>query len=262
MNQSVIKAMKLLDLFTGGTHELTLKEISVKADIPKPTAYRLLSALESSGMLYKMKENEHDSRYRLGLKLLELGQIVSEQLELRDIALPYMEKLAYEINEVIHLVIINQDKATYIEKVESSRALRLFTKIGKSVPLYIGSGPKLLLAYLSEEKQDEIINGSDIYPFQNHHPMDRKKLKKELVTIRKEGYAYSIGEQDADTTGISYPLYDYRNQVIAALTISGLSSYFEGESLTAIKRASVPTAENISKELGYRIEYLKEGNQQ
>lgn len=262
MNQSVIKAMKLLDLFTEGTHELTLKEIAVKADIPKPTAYRLLSSLESSGMLYKMKESEHDSRYRLGLKLLELGQIVSEQLELRDIALPYMEKLAHEINEVIHLVIINQDKATYIEKVESTKALRLFTKIGKSVPLYIGSGPKLLLAYLPEEKQDGIINGSDIYSLRDHHLMDRNKLKKELSTIRKEGYAYSIGEQDADTTGISYPLYDYNNQVIAALTISGLSSYFEGKSLETIKRVSAHTAENISKELGYRIEYLKEGNQQ
>lgn len=165
MNQSVIKAMKLLDLFTEGTNELTLKEISTKADMPKPTAYRLLSALETSGMLYKMKENEHDSRYRLGLKLLELGEIVSDQLELRDIALPYMENLAHEINEVIHLVIINHDKATYIEKVESSRALRLFTKIGKSVPLYSGSGPKLLLAYLPEEKQDEFLNSSDFIHF-------------------------------------------------------------------------------------------------
>lgn len=92
--------------------------------------------------------------------------------------------------------------------------------------------------------------------------MDRNKLKRELATIRKEGYAYSIGEQDADTTGISYPLYDYSNQVIAALTISGLSSYFEGDSLETIKKASAHTAESISKELGYRIEYAKERNQQ
>lgn len=251
MNQSVIKAMKLLHLFTEGTPELTLKEIATKADMPKPTAYRLLSALEASNMLYKTKENEHDSRYRLGLKLLELGQIVSEQLELRDIALPFMEKLAEEINEVIHLVIINQDEATYIEKVESTRALRLFTKIGKSVPLYIGSGPKLLLAYLSEEKQDTILNAAKLHPIREQYPIDKKKLKKELAHIREKGYAYSIGEQDADTTGVSYPLYDYSNQVIAALTVSGLSSYYEGESLERIKLITAQTAQNISKELGY-----------
>lgn len=252
MNQSVIKAMKLLHLFTEGTPELTLKEIAIKADMPKPTAYRLLSALESSNMLYKTKENEHDSRYRLGLKLLELGQIVSEQLELRDIALPYMEKLAEEINEVIHLVIINQDEATYIEKVESTRALRLFTKIGKSVPLYIGSGPKLLLAYLSEEKQDAVLNTIKLHSIHKQYLIDKKKLKKELANIQKEGYAYSIGEQDADTTGISYPLYDYNNQVIAALTVSGLSSYYEGESLERIKLSTAQTAHIISEELGYR----------
>ena len=254
MNQSVMKAMKLLDLFTEGSPELTLKEIATRADMPKPTAYRLLSALESSDMLYKTKENEHDSRYRLGLKLLELGQIVSEQIELRDIALPYMEALAEEINEVIHLVIINQDEATYIEKVESSKALRLFTKIGKSVPLYIGSGPKLLLAFLAEEKQERILDVAGPHPFQDQRPIDKSQLKKELANIRKEGYAYSIGEQDADTTGISYPLYDHRNQMIAALTVSGLSSYFEGESLEKIKYSTAKTAQKISKELGYRNE--------
>ncbi|MBM7601984.1 DNA-binding IclR family transcriptional regulator [Virgibacillus halotolerans] len=262
MNQSVIKAMKLLDLFTEGTPELTLKEISAKANMPKPTAYRLLSALESSNMLYKTKENEHDSRYRLGLKLLELGQIVSEQIELREIALPYMEQLAEEINEVIHLVIINQNEATYIEKVESTKALRLFTKIGKSVPLYMGSGPKLLLAHLSEEKQEAVLSADNLQSFHNHPPVDKDKLKKELAMIRQAGYAYSIGEQDADTTGISYPLYDYRDQMIAALTVSGLSSYYEGEGLERIKRSTAQTAQRISEELGYRnsATQLIEGN--
>lgn len=252
MNQSVIKAMKLLDLFTEGTPELTLREIAAKANMPKPTAYRLLSALESGNMLYKTKDSEHDVRYRLGLKLLELGQMVSEQIELREIALPYMEQLAEEINEVIHLVIINQHEATYIEKVESTKALRLFTKIGKSVPLYIGSGPKLLLAHLSEEKQEAVLHAEEFQSFYGQPPVDEKKLKEELATIQKEGYAYSIGEQDADTTGISYPLYDYRSKVIAALTVSGLSRYYEGDNLEKIKASTVQTAQRISEELGYR----------
>lgn len=252
MNQSVIKAMKLLDLFTEGTSELTLREIAAKANMPKPTAYRLLSALESGNMLYKTKDSEHDVRYRLGLKLLELGQMVAEQIELREIALPYMEQLAEEINEVIHLVIINQQEATYIEKVESTKALRLFTKIGKSVPLYIGSGPKLLLAHLPAEKQKAILNVDELQPLHDHPALDKAKLKKELATIRQAGYAYSIGEQDADTTGISYPLYDYRDQMVAALTVSGLSSYYEGDNLEKIKSTTAQTAQSISEELGYR----------
>lgn len=140
MNQSVRKAISLLDLFMD-EKELTLQDIANMADIPKPTAYRLLSTLEDCGMLYKIKVSPHDSRYGLGLKLLELGNIVSKRLEIREIALPYMETLAAALNEVVHLVIANQNEATYIEKVNSRRALSLHTDIGRSVPLYIGSGP-------------------------------------------------------------------------------------------------------------------------
>src|SRR5690625_4626581 len=109
MNQSVLKALDILDLFIMNK-ELSLQEISDKANIPKPTAYRMLSTLESCGMLYKEKESTHDSRYGLGLKLLEYGNLVSERLELREISLPHMENLAKEINEVIHLVIAHQQE--------------------------------------------------------------------------------------------------------------------------------------------------------
>ncbi|MFC4556793.1 IclR family transcriptional regulator [Virgibacillus kekensis] len=252
MNQSVMKALKLLNYFTVETPELTLREIARMAEIPKPTAYRLLSALVDNDFLYKTKDTEHDSKYRLGLKLLELGQIVADQLEVRTIALPHMEKLAREINEVIHLVIANHNEATYIEKVDSSRALRLYTRVGKSSPLYIGSGPKMLLAHMPKERQKEVLGEKELYSLGDNEPIDKQQLIKQLETIRQEGYAYSVGEQDADTTGISYPIYDHRNQIAAALAVSGLSSHFEGENLEILKASTMKTSETISRKLGYR----------
>lgn len=251
MNQSVKKALGLLELFTEDRPELTLKDIADLSGMPKPTVYRLLTTLEASGFLYKIKDNVHDSRYRLGLKLLELGQMVSNQLELREISLPFMERLANEINEVIHLVIIHQNKATYIEKVDSTRALRLYTRVGKSLPLYIGSGPKLLLAFLPEEKQDEILNQPSFNTYIQGHGRNIENFQSELATIRKTGYAYSVGEQDADTTGISYPVYNHLNEVVAALAVSGLSSHFAGDNLYAIKQNTKRNAELISRQLGY-----------
>lgn len=247
MNQSVKKALSLLNLFDEKTYELSLKEISERSKLPKPTAYRLLTTLESMNYVYKLKENEHDSRYRLGLKLLELGKLVSDQLEVRRIAFPYMETLAYEIQEAVHLVVINHNEAIYIEKVESSKAIRLYTRIGKSSPLYVGSGPKLLLANLPKEKQEVIISQAE-----TKGKINRLKFEEELQRIRMEGYSYSISEQDENTTGISYPIYDYRNRVIAALTISGLSTYFEGDNLKSIKAKSEKAAEVISRKLGFR----------
>ncbi|HLR75762.1 MAG TPA: IclR family transcriptional regulator [Virgibacillus sp.] len=251
MNQSVIKALQLLDLFTEEDSELTLHELAQRANMPKSTAYRLLTTLESRGVLDKIKETKHDARYRLGIKLLELGELVASRLELRHIALPFMQSLAEEINEVIHLVIVNQDKAIYIEKVDSNRALRLNTRIGKSSPLYIGSGPKLLLAFLPNETQDRILSG-ELEPLNCGRLVDVEKLRQELEIIRKKGYAYSIGEQDADTTGISYPIYDHLGKVIASLAVSGLSSYYEGENLIKIKQKSSETAQAISRQLGYQ----------
>lgn len=251
MNQSVIKALTLLELFTEETKELSLKEISVRSGLPKPTAFRLLVSLEHMNFIYKTKESEHDSRYRLGLKLLELGQLVSSQLEIRAIALPFMEELAQDINEAVHLVIVNQNEATYIEKVESTRGLRLFTRIGKSSPLYVGSGPKLLLAYLPKEQQEAVLEQSDLFQLNGHKPIDRLQLWRELESIQREGYASSISEQDADTTGISYPIFNFQQEVVASLTVSGLSSRFEGSNLEYIKAKTKQTAYAISKKLGY-----------
>ncbi|ASN06914.1 IclR family transcriptional regulator [Virgibacillus necropolis] len=256
MNQSVIKALKLLDLFNEDIQELSLREIALRADLPKPTAYRHLASLVECGFLQKSKENDQDSRYRLGLKLLELGHLVTNQLEIREVALPLMEQLAQDINEVIHIVIANQKEATYIEKVDSTRAIRLYTRIGKSSPLYIGSGPKLLLAFMDKEKQKEVLGDAELYAIDEHRKIDKKRLQEELDIIREEGYAYSIGEQDLETTGISYPLYNYRRQVIAALTVSGLSSHFEGENLQVIKMKTQQNAEKISEKLGYQTTKL------
>ncbi|RPF54401.1 IclR family transcriptional regulator [Aquisalibacillus elongatus] len=232
MNQSVIKALKILNLFSEETQELTLKEIATQSNLPKPTAYRLLQSLEEMGYIIG-----HDGRYSLGLKLLELGHLVSHQLDLRQLAKPLMTNLAQSINEAVHLVVLHGDHATYIEKVESRRALRLYTKVGKSAPLYKGSGPKLLLAHLPQTEQMRVLPD--------------ESLIEEVEQIRQQGYAMSVGEQDLDTTGLSYPIYNHSGNVVAALTVSGLSSHFEGDHLTFIKVETKKTADEISRCLGY-----------
>lgn len=251
MNQSVTKALGLLNLFIDH-EELSLQEITEKSKMPKSTVYRLLTTLENGGMLYKTKESTHDSRYSLGLKLLELGELVSNRLECRVIALPFMEQLAEEINEAIHLVVRSQGKAAYIEKVDSTRALRLNTRVGKTTPLFTGSGPKMLLAFLPEERQDKILNSPNIHEVATKKPINIEELKQELLEIRKNKYAYSEGEQDDDTTGVSFPIFDFQGNVIASLAVSGPSSRFEGERLEMIKEKSRLAADKISIQLGYK----------
>ena len=248
MNQSVIKALQLLKLFDEKQTEWTLKEIAEKAELPKATAYRLLSSLEQEDFL--ARDPEPNGKYRLGLRLLELGNLVADQLDIRRIAKPYMEELGQEINEAVHLVIQNDLHATYIEKVESNRAIRLYTQVGKSSPLYIGSGPKLLLAFMDETEQNHVFMHEPLRSIKNGEPIDQEKLQQELKKIKKQGYSISYGEQDEDTVGISYPIYNHLGHVISALTISGLSQHFEGGRLTDMKRKIQHTATQISIALG------------
>lgn len=249
MNQTVINALQLLDYFMGEPYELSLHEIYKKTNMSKPTVYRLLSSLEYCGFLTKVKVSDRDIRYRLGLKLLEFGNMVAEQLDFRKIALPFMKELRDEINEIVHLVVLDGDQATYIEKVESSQTIRLYTRVGKSTPLYAGSGPKLLLAFLPEAHQEKVISKLELDPLTENTIVDKNQLRQELKNIRKQGYAISDGEQNMETIGISYPIRDYTGDVAGALSVSGPSNRFQTKrSLIMEKTRSM--ACRISRNLG------------
>ncbi|MEK4027948.1 IclR family transcriptional regulator [Pseudobacillus sp. FSL P4-0506] len=251
MNQSVVKALKLLDLFLDGQTELTLSEIAEKAAMPKPTAFRFLASLETCGMLVKSKNTGQDVRYRLGLKLLELGNIVAEQLEIRTIAKPWMQELCKELNEDVHLVILDGDEAVYIEKIESNQKVRLHTHVGKRSSIYIGSGPKLLLAFLPPEQQSSLISRIKLEDNADSLIQSEEALYKHLEQIKDQGYSISLGEQERETIGISYPIRNYSKEVIAALSVSGPVSRIDKELQKEIQEKTKETALNISKALGY-----------
>lgn len=251
MNQSVLKALSLLTLFSEGETDLTLSELAERSKLPKPTVFRLLSSLEHMGFVSKSKYSDQDVRYRLGLKLLELGGIVADQLELRHIALPFMKKLQSDINETVHLVIREGNEAIYIEKVESNHALRLYTRVGRRSQLSLGSGPQLLLAFLPKTDQEKIISQMSFRKFTENTILSKDELMKKIEIIRKQGFSLSYGEQDEGTLGISYPVYNRNAEVVAALSVSGPVSRLSGSHREYAQLKTEEVAKDISLELGY-----------
>ncbi len=252
LNQSVIKALKLLDLFVQQP-ELSLADIARQSDLPKPTAYRMLSALEVCGFLAKVHYSDQDIRYRLGIKLLELGNVVGERLELRRIALPHMQTLCREVDEVVHLVVLDGTEAVYIEKVECEQSIRLFTRVGKRSPLHAGSGPKLLLAFAPVALQSQVLEAGPLIAVTNRTITNVNTIRSELKQIVEVGFAMSDGEQDMDTIGISYPIRDCNGHVLAALGVTGLKYRFTGERKVMMQAKTWETATRISADLGYSM---------
>lgn len=252
MNQSVTRALQILNLFTKGKARWRLNEIAKEMGMAKATVFRLLASLEAEGFLTKTKQSDQDVGYELGLKLLELGTLVQEQMSLRKVALPHMKRLNRIIDEIVLLVVSDGDHAVYIEKVESRNPLRLYARVGRISPLYLGSGPKLLLAMKPDEEREEILQRLVFQPRTENTFTDREALNKELNAIRRRGYAMSFGEQDRGITGLSFPVFDHQGRVAAALTSSIPTERFQKKDRTELLESLRQAAVNISRDLGYR----------
>lgn len=251
MNQSVGKALKLLKFFSRERPKLSLADIARMSGLSKPTAYRFLKALEEEGFVTRSSLAHEDRLYQLGLRLLALGNLVQEQIEVRKLALPHMERLRDELGEVIHLVVHERGEAVYVERVETDRPMSLFTRIGLRTPLYAGSGPRLLFAYMRPDEREKLLLQLTLTPFTDATITDADELRKVLEEIRQRGYSVSYGEYVTGTLGISAPIRDHTANVIASLTIAIPGDTFQPEKTEHLIKRIRATAKDISLECGF-----------
>ena len=251
MNNSLHKSIQILLLFTSERPLLTLKEISDLTGIPKATAHRFLNTLEYNGIIQRQPEGINEFRYKLGLKFLDLGRVVAENLDIRRIAYPFMKELVRLTNDAVQLVIREDYEAIYIEKVESTLPVRLYTRIGRRAPLYAGACPRALMAFLPMPEVEKLLNILDLKPITSHTIICPSKLMDIIIKERKQGYTVSYSELAEDTVAIAMPIYDHNNQIIASLSIAGGSIRFEGKRFNYIVENLKDCVTNISKELGY-----------
>src|SRR5699024_447946 len=219
MSKSLLKAITILDAFTE-KHEMSINDLIKATNMSKTTVFRLANSLEEAGLLVKERRSSHDVVYRLGLKFLTYGKHVSERLKYNELALPYMEKLNEEIDELVHLTVIEGHEAVYVETFYSSKPLRLVVKEGARSPLFAGSAPKLLLASFSDLEFEKYLKEVEFEKITNNTINDKDKLTEEIQKIKNKGFSISKSENFSDTIGFSYPIYDYDGEIVAALGVS------------------------------------------
>lgn len=247
--KSVDRALHLLEIMAEEKRGVELQELCKKTHINTTTLYRLLQTLQNRGFV---TQNPYTERYRLGLKLLELGHAVTNQIELREIALPFLEKLMEKTGETANLVILDEGEAVYIEKVESPASLRMFYRIGKQAPAHATGVGKVLLAALPSEKVTEIIKTKGLCKLTENTITSPENLQKELEKIRDNGFAIDNEECEVGAKCIGAPVRDYTNQVVAAVSISGPGARLSEERLNELAEVVKDTAYKISEKIGYR----------
>ncbi len=246
--RSISRGVRILEQFTLERPELTLTEIAAGAGLTKSTTHRLLAALQSEEMV---ELDARTTRYRLGLKVFELGSIVSKSMELATQAEPLLERLAEETRETAYLVVPEGDETLCVRRVDGSHEVRiLFLEVGRRQSYNCGAAPRVLLAHLCDEHWEEIV-AHHVTPMTGHSLTTREELARDRRHIRERGYAVSREDVTLHACAVGAPVHDETGEVIAAVSLSGIEQRFSDQALPELIAKICAAGEELSRRLGY-----------
>jgi DNA-binding IclR family transcriptional regulator len=247
--KSLKRTFEILNLYSQESCELGVSEVSKKLVMNKSTVSRLMANLESAAYLTKSPENR---KYRLGKKVAELAQVFFSTLDLKAIAMPYIEELNKRINELVVIHAINGNQRYSVAWMESSQPVRrVMDPQENNAPLHAGAPGKLLLAFLPESRINQILAETGLPRFTPITITHRARLLQELAEIRRKGYAVSHGEHIELLSTVAAPVKNYLGQVVAALSVSWISRPTWPDAEEKYIRHALETAGLISRGLGF-----------
>ena len=239
--------MSILNAFSSEDPELGVTELAERLGLHKSTVHRFMVNLNAAGLV---ERNPRTGRYRLGLRIFELGGLVMQQMNLWDEALPFLEGLVHDTGETGHLAVLDGGEAIYIERVEARRALRVPSAIGRGYPAHATNLGKVLLADLPGERVEAIVAERGLAAFTPHTITDLDLLTAELDRIRALGYAIDNEEYDEGLRCIGAPVRDHSGHVVAAVGIGGPVTRITPERVNELAELVMAAARGLSRRLG------------
>jgi len=241
------KTFQILSCFRSRPEGLALADISHVTGINKSTAYRLLTQLETEGLL--QREN---GRYRIGQGLFQLGILAPQPLALLKAAYPVMAELAREIGETVNLAIADRVEILVLHAVESPHEFRMAAKVGSRRPFYVTALGKAIASFLADDKQEALLQ-SLVIPLERPTPnsvQDLISLKDELASVRARGYAIDNEEAVRGVGAVGAPVFKGSGEVTAAISVSGPTSRILPQQLQAIAVHVIRAADSVTTALG------------
>ena len=245
------KTFSILDILLQHGSTMHMTEIAEKLGLYPSTIHRILDTLRHWGYV---EQDPKTQKYRLGLKLLELGMAKLHQMDLAREATPYLKELVKQCNETVHLGVLEGGEVLYLAKEESSQTIRMISYVGKRAPLHCTALGKVLLTYLSTEERKKIL-GEKVLPRLTENTItDKRELEKELSKVREQGFALDREENEKDVRCIAAPIRNHQGEVIAAISISSPIFRIDKNAQNNLKEALIEASEKISTRLGYNGE--------
>lgn len=246
--KSLDRALDILELIVGKENGMGVTEISRELDIHKSTVYRLLDTLKFRGYLEK---NEDNHKYIAGINLFELSSKVLNDIDSRMRVRPYLEELMEKTKETIHLGILDEGEVIYLDKVESTATIRMYSQVGKRVPAHSTSLGKAIMAHIKEEKVKDILKEKGMEAKTKNTITELAQFLKHLNQVRKQGYAVDDEEQEEDIRCIAGPIFNHRGEIVAAFSISAPITRMTEERMDVLAELVVEYSNKMSRSLGY-----------
>jgi IclR family transcriptional regulator, KDG regulon repressor len=246
MEQTVQKALNLLEALVRSGQPRRLTELSRELGLTKPNVYRLLSTLTILGYV---KKDPATSLYSPTLKLWEMGSLLVRDVDLVAMAAPRIRRLCEETRESVQLAIFDSGFVVYVDKVDSPQPLKAITAIGSRVPATVTSTGKALLAWLPATALDQAM--AQLKSYTPLTTLKRRDIEADLEETRTRGYAVNQGEFREGVAGIAAPIRDRNAAVVAAVAVWGGEGNILGPQKENFARMAVTAARDISQALGH-----------
>ncbi len=244
--QVIERMFTLLEILAGREEAVSLKEISEKSGLHSSTAHRILNDLATG----RFVERPAAGSYRLGMRLLELGNLVKARLNVRDAALTPMRELHKLIQQPVNLSMRQGDEIVYVERAYSERSgMQVVRAIGGRAPLHLTSVGKLFLAFDDPQRLRAYATRTGLSGQTRNSITQLSILERELAKARQYGIARDNEELELGVRCMAAGIYDDQAHLIAGLSISAPADRLDDQWLAKLQA----TADEISAALGYKL---------
>jgi DNA-binding IclR family transcriptional regulator len=234
--------MHILSAFDTEHPDRGVSEIAQVTGLHKATTHRIMMTLLNGGFLERTPDGE---RFRLGMRVVELGLGALRGLDLRRVAFPYMQQLVERFDESCDLGIFDRGWVLYVEVVHSQHSLTIAARVGRRLPAYCTASGRVFLAFLPPDIVEPILN-EPLMPCTGKTITSLPRLCEELEATRQRGYSIDDEEFEEGVRAISAPIRDIDGNVIAAMSIPGPTNRLTPERIPELAEALLETTRAVS----------------
>lgn len=243
MSQSVRRAARIIDSIVDDPK--TVMELAEEFELHRSTMFRELQALEEVGYVRRRKNGQ----YVLGLRLMALSRLAFDNLDLREIGHDRLVQLHRSVGNTIHLAALVDSNIVYVDKLEDSSGVRMYSRIGNAVIPYCSGVGKAILADLDVSARDAVLDGIVWKRYTERTLATRDELDAELAQAYRQGWAVDDREFEDFVNCIAVPIRSSVG-VVGALSLTAISPVADIRRLKAHLPLMLQTAESIERDLG------------